>query len=108
MPAEDTGLHHLHLGDAEVAEDRLLDPGVHGPLAALRLGRRRDAQLAAVEAGDDLLDSLGDSRQRGPVVLAVRALDDVLELVGHFNTTTKASFLNRSTESRAVACDRYR
>jgi len=46
-------LHHLHLGDAKVEKDGLLDPSVRRPARRARLG---DAQRPAVEAGDDLVD----------------------------------------------------
>src|SRR5581483_12114979 len=49
---EGADLDRLHLPDPEVVEDRSLDLLVHDPLALDLLG---DAELAAIECGDDVL-----------------------------------------------------
>src|SRR4029453_10943503 len=54
--AETSHLDGLDLAEAEVEEDRLLGPLVHNPALAASLG---DAELAAVEQLDGLLDGLG-------------------------------------------------
>jgi hypothetical protein len=53
---EVAGLHRLHLPEPEVEEDRLLRPLVDDPAVLARL---RDAELAAVEQLDRLLDGRG-------------------------------------------------
>jgi hypothetical protein len=59
-------LHRLELPHAEVLEDRGLRLLVHVPLAVPLLG---DANLAAVERGDRLVDVHGNS----PMIVAARS-----------------------------------
>ena len=59
MVGEWADLLGFHLPQAEILEDRLLRFAVDPPAVAVRL---RDADVPAVEAGDDLLDPLGVQR----------------------------------------------
>src|SRR5262249_13440785 len=79
---EGTHLELLHLADAEVEQDRLLDPRVDGPVRALGLGRRSDAQLAAVERVDRGHHGLGVHRVVQLRTIGERGLDERAQLLG--------------------------
>jgi hypothetical protein len=63
---EATHLDGLDLSEAEVEEDRLLDPLVHDPLVTYLFG---DPQLPGVETGDRLLDGCRLEHVRLPELL---------------------------------------
>ena len=79
------GLHHDVVFEAEAQQHGFFDPLVHRPLAHALLGG--DTQLAVVQVGDDVLDSVGDffgcggDGDVGAVVPG--GVDDVLELLCH-------------------------
>ena len=76
MELEDPGPHRLHAPEAEVEQDRLLEPLVDDPLAAHRLGH---PDGAPVEEGNGLLDGLLVGGRGQQVGVVVRLADQFLD-----------------------------